>query len=55
MSSPIGLIIDMLELAASAFRKVTAWRHLVMRPIDERSVVEQRVAGTPKAHVYRSR
>ena len=49
--APIGFVIDMLKLAASAFRKVTAWRHLMVRPVDERSVVEQGVAGNPERNM----
>ena len=35
----IRLVIDMLELAASAFREMTAWRLLMMRARLQRAVV----------------
>src|SRR5829696_9979391 len=51
----ISLVIDVLKLAASAFRKVTAWRHLMVRPVDERSVVEEDIAGNSESHVLAGR
>ena len=41
----------MLELAPAAFRKVPAWRMLVMRAGQQRSVVLQHVAGDGERHV----
>ena len=44
---PAGAIIgisgvgQVLELAPAAFGKVTAWRHLVARALDQRAVVER--------------
>ena len=49
----IGLVVGMLELAAAAFGKVTAWRHLVVRPGRERAVVEQRVARARRTATWR--
>ena len=43
----IGLVIGMLQLAAAAFGKMTAWRHLVMRAEGQRPVVEHASPGTP--------
>ena len=41
----IRLVIGVLKLAPAALRKVTAWRHLMVRARDERSVWGNRVAG----------
>src|SRR5215218_8328932 len=51
----ISLVIDMLKLAASAFRKVTAWRHLMVRPVDQRSVIEQGIAGNSESDMLAGR
>ena len=40
----IGRVGQMLELAPAAFGKVTAWRHLVARPLDQRPIVGDDVA-----------
>ena len=47
----IGLIIGMLELAAAALGKVTAWRHLVMFSRRQRAVIEQRITRYAERHV----
>jgi hypothetical protein len=47
----IGLIIDVLKLAPAALRKVTAWRHLVVRPFDEGVIVADDVAGHAEGHM----
>lgn len=47
----VSLVIDMLELASAALRKVTAWRHLMVRPLDQRSVIPDRVAGDSERHM----
>jgi hypothetical protein len=47
----IDLVIGMLELAAAALREMAAGRLLVMRPICERAVIENRVAGNSKRNV----
>jgi hypothetical protein len=40
----IGHVVGMLELAAAAFREMTARRILVMRAGSERSIIEQGIA-----------
>jgi hypothetical protein len=47
----IGLVIYMLELAPTAFGKMSARRLLVMRPRRERSVVEESVARHTERHM----
>jgi hypothetical protein len=44
----IGVVVGMLELAPSALRKVTAWRHLMVRTRSQRPIVEQDVARNSK-------
>src|SRR5918993_3310995 len=51
----ISLVIDMLKLAASAFRKVTAWRHLMVGTVGERSVIEQGIAGNSESDMLAGR
>jgi hypothetical protein len=47
----IGSVVRVLQLAAAAFREMTAGRLLMMRPRSKRSVVEQRVAGNAEGDV----
>lgn len=47
----IGLVVGMLELASTAFRKVPARRVLVMRAGCECPIVEQRISRNSKRHV----
>jgi len=47
----IGLVVCMLELAATALREVAARRVLMMRPEGQRAIVENRVAGHAKGYV----
>jgi hypothetical protein len=47
----IGFVGEMLELAAAAFGKVTAWRHAVAGSFDEAAVLGNDVAGRCKGAV----
>jgi hypothetical protein len=40
----ISHVIDVLQLASAAFRKVTAWRHLVVSSVLERPIIEKTIA-----------
>jgi len=48
----IGFVIDVLELAASALRKVAAWRHLVMRTLDKSAIVANGIARHAERNVF---
>ena len=45
------IVIQMLKLATAAFRKVTAWRHAVARPVGDRPVRKERVARNSEGHM----
>ena len=47
----IGFIVRMLELAATAFRKMAAWGFLVVWPEGERSVVEHSISRNAERYV----
>src|SRR5437763_2211030 len=47
----VRLVIDMLELAAAAFGKVTAWRQLMMCPERQRAIIEQCIPRNAKRHM----
>ena len=47
----IGIVVGMLELTAAAFRKVPAWRILVMRPVSQRTVVEHGITRDAEGNV----
>jgi hypothetical protein len=47
----IGLIIGMLKLTATALRKMTAWRHLMVLSRRQRAVIEDRVTRNTERHV----
>src|SRR5206468_7740513 len=47
----IRLVVGVLELAATAFGKVTAWRHLMVFAERQRTIIEQCVAWDAKGHV----
>jgi hypothetical protein len=51
----IRFVIDVLELAPSALRKVAAWRHLVMRTFDEGAIARDRIAGHSERYVQARR
>ena len=51
----IGIVVGMLELTAAAFRKVPAWRILVMRPVSQGTVVEGGITrGNPDDQLVHS-
>ncbi len=47
----VRLIVGMLELAPTAFGKVTARRLLVVRSGSERTIIKERITGDPERHV----
>src|SRR5437764_7489747 len=51
----IHFIVDVLQLAPAAFRKVTAWRHLMMRSGCQRAIVEQGVSRHAPLHMTTAR
>ena len=47
----IRFVVDVLELAAAALRKVAAWRHLVMRTLDKSAIVANLIARHAERNV----
>src|SRR5206468_8167803 len=47
----ICLVVGVLELTPAAFRKVTAWRHLMVRAEGKRPIVKYCVTGNAERHV----
>ena len=51
----VCLVIGMLELTSAAFRKVTAWRHLMMWTSLDGPVLKQSIAGHSERNVPAAR
>lgn len=51
----IFFVIDVLKLATTALREVTAWRHLVVRAPNDSPVSEQLVTGYTERNVLAAR
>ena len=51
----ICLVIDVLKLATATLRKVTAWRHLVVRAPNDSPVTEQLVTGYSERNMLTAR